>query len=648
MTAAGYSAASAAPFSLASIGESEEENTAQRLLKYCHASRPDECFPFDRAGDPVFPVMSGEDKSYLAALAHLYGAVSHETVTAPGSFEAVPQASLDWGTVLCLDASLHPAARLYAALTGRRLITFEGDAVQLPGALTRNAVEILFFRYADWTSDFVRIVQRVSHARQGAIGLIPAQDSEDAFRQAVRRAAALYLSQDAPEPARTSCIGVLPGLSATAARTGSLALIGNNAPADLLDNLLGCGSDILAIATHSDGRDSPLPGGRVLCGIKGRRHGFEAVEPLCAVTKLCHRTGHKPLEEALRSSQLLAASSLRAKLLFYRACHVLPPTREGLPAGESLAQALLDQSVFGCLVTAVGVIFVSDLRLAEELALLRKGGDVGTALARLAQHDEDNPTRPHYFCFGDPRLMIAKATAEQQPAAQFGVKMTIGSKTSNAPGSESPTLATLEALRDPCLVRLTAVEERNHVEEAWSRLIAASATKGNHRDIAESFAACLRLVRWEFVDAWLGAGATWRRLTSRPCPHCRSESQVLQCTFGVAKVRRVVVNCFACGIAEDRPEQLTSGIRVSARGILTATDGHPLGARLFLRIHAHQQQGPAIEELSKAALHRGYAVWSTMNRAMPAQLSVFTIRHGEFTVATRNVTLLPRPGTGMA
>ncbi len=545
---------------------------------------------------------------------------------------------------MCLDSSLLPAARLYADLTGRRLHNFAGGAAQLPRVLALEGVDILIFRYADWTSDLINTLQRVADPlRRRPIGLIPALDLDDAFRQAVRRAAAVFLSQDPPELASLFCVGVIAGLPATAARAGNLALLGRDAPADLLEEALGCGTDVLAIATHSDGRDSPLPASRILCGIKERRRAFEGVEPLCVATGQCHRSEHMPIKDALGSSRLLAASSLRAKLLFFRACHMLLPTRDGIEAGDSLAQALLDRSVFGCLVSAVGVIFVNDLRLPEELAVLAGGGDVGGALARLARRDEAEPTRPNYLCFGDPRVMVGRAGIEPPPIARRSAKMGTASTAASAFGGGNRTIVTLEAVRDICLASLANSNERHDVENAWSQLIAACATDGQRGDIAHRFSECLRFVRREFTDGWMQAGASWRRLPALGCPHCGAQAQALACTFGIAQARRFVVNCVACGIALDRPSRLSSRVRISPHGSVIATYPTSRGSRLFLRIHSHQEQGPSIRELSDTALRFEQPVWSDVGRATPAQVSVLTIRGGDFAVASRNVILLPNP-----
>ena len=601
-------------------------------------------------GQPAYPVLDECELEYIRSLSDLYEiqlrVVALEE-TEPRESSMIP------GVVVCAEPRWRNVCRFYAAQTGRSNLTLDRAALRdfvLGGQLT-----VLVFGFEEWTVDFIEDIQPIQSDHQSpVVGLIPVHDVADAFRECVRRAVALHLSHLVPL-VNSNQHGVVTEVVMDAAigelNVDSVRFLGARASASSVRDAVAAGAEVLAISTHSDGLDSPLPDGLVICSQSGATVRGERVQPICIASGVCHRRGHAPLGDPAATRGIIHAFDLKAKLLFYRACYVLlPGDPAGMPVRSTLGAALLRQAVYTCLVTAVEVIFSNAIRVHREVTAIAAGGSVVEALQRIAEMVGDEGSRARFFCFGDPASAIrTRHTGKVAAIGEIGnVRPPVGTA-QEIPPILAYSEMLLKAFESTSTTTWSSTSKCNAAHQVWAaaktsialRLRASMESVRLEQGIDDDLARCLPYIKQEIVAAWFHAGAQFAGLSKVRCPHCHTPAQGIRCQFSSLSKGRDIVNCPRCGLSRDVAIGMDSQLTISSEGVVNLVKSQrSLNRRYFVRLHAHQLDGPTVDEVEPVALLQGYAMRSPFAKAIRAQISVFALADGLVSVDSRYVSLL--------
>lgn len=607
-------------------------------------------------GNLAFPVLDDCELQYLSKLCDLYDVEIQEVVyeqTKPG---VAPSRE---GVVACIDLLWIEVARFYSALTGRGVKYVNLTA--LSHAITAANVKVLIFNLNSWTARLIHEIQPMeTRDCSRPIGLIPSFDLPDAYRECVRRAAALHLSEAAFQSGKRRDVAeILMEANLSAATSGAQHILGRMAPQNIARDTISGGFEILAISTHGDGFDSPLPSGLVLCSqlVKTNSKAI-GTAPVCAATRLCHRLGYVSTDDETTPLSLVSPSELSARIIFFRACNVLPPRKKlGVQPGSMIGMALLRHASYSCFISAVEIVFNSAIQIHAEVSALNQQGTVGQAWSRLCDLNTRASIRPRLFCFGDPATKIC-SKIESTRVTQVKLGKDIGTTTIvNQRRAEHIVLAQifLRGLQETSTNGWLDQHRNDAARTAWERAFTALSAWKNRvdseetmRTIDDSLAQCLPYIRKDFIAGWLEEDVSWQTAPPIQCPHCREESQSLILEIRNTKLHRHIINCPNCGLSRDTPLGVSSGILISAAGVvrLRTTEETP-PRRYFVRVHSHQRDGPTINEISSSDLQSGTIFYSPFMHPVPGQLSVITLESGLMIFDSRNVASLASKGNNL-
>ena len=235
-------------------------------------------------GQAVLPV-SDEEGDAIARVAAVHGI---ELVRIdPASCRTDPVVTETSASVIALGADAMPAVRLYAHLAACTAVLCQ-TVDEIPVGPTPR---IIVTTYAHWTDELAERCAVHEAAASAAPGLILAPD-EQSLVAAVKKHA-ITLRRACSGPPRFTIISdefSMDDAESGEAHSG-LTGIGRGADIERVKAAISGPTDLLAVFTHSDGFDSPLPGGAVVCPyVVEPLHQIRAAGSACLETSTCHRT----------------------------------------------------------------------------------------------------------------------------------------------------------------------------------------------------------------------------------------------------------------------------------------------------------------------------------------------------------------------
>jgi hypothetical protein len=349
----------------------------------------------DAEGAPLWPVRDATDAEDLERLAAVFGRSLEERDAKPGTATAGSEVVLGLGT------RFTHAAELYAHLTARtpRIVDSVHALDEHPDA------KVLLCAWSDLSFAFLERVWRRG-CTHGPLGLVVADDEASMRRQVLLRSAAARLQA----PAASPVVLVVPDFDIDEETRPGTRILGSRASALQVASALGAGAGVAATYVHSDGLDTHLGHGKVLCGLRSWRDRNAPQPPDCVASAFCHRL-QLPLDEAARDERMLDASQLRAGIGLVLTCFGIPAVESMVAWQWSLLASRLEGGTVGAVVTTWGLTTRGHgamLHLSEELAA---GRTVGEAVAASNELLGEHAMAVRLCLFGDPRTRASRSEA---------------------------------------------------------------------------------------------------------------------------------------------------------------------------------------------------------------------------------------------
>lgn len=467
-----------------------------------------------------------------------------------------------------------PAA-LYARLTGRRHIHWpEPEALRLPSAteIVVASVDALSFRFVETLYDPARAAS--------APGLILGIDQAELQRNILIAASAAAL----PSPPLERIVQYHSALSLEAIGSDGRTLLGRDVPDIRLEKILGEGSDLLIVTTHSDGIDAPV-GRKVICPLLPSPIEHRGVNrPTCLLTQHCHRL-KVGLSEALASGRLISPRAIRSRVVLLRTCFGLLPNGALNDYRYGLLRSIAANPKVGAVIASWNVTFADSTATEHVVDALRAGASLGAAVAEFNRSPAACQTGDRMCLVGDPNLRFARSgpipqrrTADRKQRSPSGAKV---AGAASPLASNSRTSATF--LRD----YLTWSVHWQPVGAGPGFEDAAGKVRPMLRRSAEPDGDMAGRNRAQIVSA-IGGGITlsckvWCGY-AKPIGAVRAASDCPACGEAVTRIefrlstpgrlRRRLLNCPRCGIVEDAELDAPSlNFRLNAASLLSFSLG---------------------------------------------------------------------------
>jgi hypothetical protein len=520
----------------------------------------------DADGFPVWPCLNDEDEARVRTTARQFGGdVVHVVASAAPVTPAVNQ------TVVALGADAEPLGRLYAHLTGRRVVVARDVAQALDRESARAIVHLAPSAPYDLLDEIAR---RKLNAR---IGVLWAADPDALRGQVLVRSAAMVLSPSVE--GRSRLFSPMAGRT-TPVSIGPLELRGAADTAEEMDDLAD--SAVLAFTTHSDGIDAMLGPKLTLCGLKDGSLSQDRTgpEPRCILTRECHRQ-EMPFDEAMSSNRLVPLDRIGGRVVVWNTCFGVMTARESVGDAWGLLPRLLESPRIGSLVVLRSIVTTGTAAVVPLVDDLHRGRPLGAALATWRSTLAGSPSEiigDRMFIFGDPDVTANPAT-DSFPLAEVptAVDASAGAAAARTDGGlirrfladVDPSTAEEVDVVARCLAALEAFERGAADPSRESGEEAAA--------LRSSILEAIVLRHWSlWTDSWqLGVRAT-RVVPGEPCTSCGAElyAAVYQ-PEPLGSVPRYYANCGRCGAVDDRPE-IDAAVVVFTREGLELREGGPV------------------------------------------------------------------------
>jgi hypothetical protein len=507
-------------------------------------------------GEPVLPIADAQEQAVIERAASIHRVELAQI--ARERCQTVRDAAGGAGTIVAIGPEALPAARLYAHLTGSKLVPVTAvDKV----AIARGPA-VIIASYAHWSDE---LAERCS-AFEREIGTIPgmilAPDRRRLLVAAKKHAVALRRVWS--RPAGVILIATVPTtLSAAEGAKAGIRVVGPNAGAEEVRQALAGPTDLLAVFTHGDGIDSPLPSEMVLCPYTSEpiiRDGLAG--GACLKRRICHRTG-KSIEDARASGRLVDAHSVAAGAVVYIACSAVMLNKLGLDDELTLGHVLLS-TVPGPVICPIDLPFPSYSSLITFFRTLGECGNLGTAIAEFNTNPENRLAGLRLFLFGDPRCSLPVERLPVRSHAQIATGAQRYLLLRRAGTLRLILYETARGIqsRDPNIQSRDRDAAKNLVTNA-SKTLRQLENELLNRDFDLASAAierCDRLVT-DLVQCHFTGNVWWARWAppsfadiDAVCRHCGASARTAVCYFGNG-IARNIESCRSCGLTLDGPDE---------------------------------------------------------------------------------------------
>jgi hypothetical protein len=522
---------------------------------------------------PVWPVSSDADRRALERLAALHSVRLQEVCGTPIVVASSAAAS---GDVVALGSQLSPLAALYAHLTGRRSRATDADD-DLGDSRTRPSVVVT-------RTDRVtpRLLDELSRRGRPA-GIVAAGDDAAIRRRVLLRAASATLRAT--------------GLHASAELHASLALglrsapsgtvLGADATAADVRRVLAQGTELLAVATHSDGVDMMLPAGLTSCAVAADSDAPHGRPPCCAVTGWCFRHG-VPVGALAGGDLAVDADAIRARILVLDTCFGVLAAGSPVDPRWGFVEGLLDSGTVGTIVAGYGIVSLDPRMLAVLLDRLYAGDRIADAVEAVNGSEQALHQGGRFCVLGDPDV---RASHPRLPRTTSPIRVSHDAPAAPDEAGTAFLRLYLAAAKDGAADDLLAAAHAADRALAEYELAGACGTALEGEDAP--LGRRLREAVLAFVDGrGTFAAYDWGRLehdrTGLPagrCATCHAPTAERRVTFKASCVAtRRVTTCPRCGIVADAAagERLDVEVDVRTVRLVGPLPRHPWSAMLRL------------------------------------------------------------------
>lgn len=533
--------------------------------------KPVSDFLTGRAGAPVWPARTSDERAALGAIVATFGGRIAYTTGASARVSVTDAAE----EVVSYGHGCNRLARLYAHLTRRRHRSAGSRAAIWDGG--RPSVIVTMTSLLD--DDILH--QACDGGPVGSVtGLICLPEDERlAHRQVLTRAAAAALCG----PLADRELLFFPRGDFGEVVQGQRRIIGARVGRETVLRTLAGRAGVLAISAHSDGIDLDLGPELMLCPFVGEDGAAVAAHatrpPRCRMTGCCHRLD-RPLSAALNTPRLVSADAIAARILALYVCQGLLHSDGVVHPAWGIMPRILANPAIGAVVTSWSFILASPIGVGTLTALAGSGLPLGRALAEY-NRSKAAIDLGHTLCLlGDPCVRlpgcepgqpsadaVQNATAPSPPSRKAAKRRLRRGEHSFLRACLPPHLADLpdeQAQRVRKVLGALAVYE----DAAWRGLPVDDGENG--------YAGALRAA---FIDYVVGGGAQTLGLAEsvafarsisgyRRPERCFCCGRHLRSTLVTLRIpdcepRRMDI-CPRCGITSDAPPRLRVKIRVRA------------------------------------------------------------------------------------
>jgi len=551
---------------------------SERSLLYAFVTDEDMLANADQI--PVWPVRHESDLRALITIVRSFGGA-----IAPCS-RPMPRRLSGKGTVIALGHDVAEEAKLYAHLTLRECVV-ASNLRDLPRMMPASVVVT--------TEEMVteKLLQTLYEelSQTSLLGLIYAPTLRQLRQQVLVRSAAAYLCLNglASSP-QVQRVDVLVGTDIGYAVSQQWQILGNEASAAEIREALSTGAGVLSLVSHSDGVNSPLSNGSVLCAVDGAPpEAPVSGAPACVVTGTCYRR-REPISIALASGALVSPSVIQARILVADICWGLLPPLDVIHPAWGLGRRFLENPSIGAFITCWEIIRTSPHLIAPIADAIANGKPVGESLSEQLSSARWKKFGRRMCLIGDPRVSVPKPLSpltlasvlrpllQKERAAKAGAVEFLRAYITLARRNVG---GTYEDRSETVLTALSAYQEA-----LWTGASIESAPDAPGPRLREAF---MSFVLGRFSVAypiWQQFADDWVVLEPRRCYGCQRWAVVTEfrlCILG-ASARRVT-NCQSCGTIEDVPAETDVTFSVSADGEVNLRgklpDGHCAGGLML-------------------------------------------------------------------
>lgn len=441
---------------------------------------------------------------------------------------------------------------LYALLTGRRPVLIN-QASDLP---LQDPVEVILLRARALCPDLLHRIYNpsfLSGAGSPAFvpGIITGLTSRAIRIQILK--AILYFLAGTDQPRRR--LEIFPDADLDYIATETRVMIGANAAPTEVARALSEPLDLVTITTHADGIDMRLTPGSTLCVVKSRVAASRCRPfPRCVKSGICHRY-NLPLQNAIRSPELIGCDKLIARIAIINACYALVFSNFSVSQQWGLLFRLLRDSLIGAVVCRWEIVFTSPGDLPPLLTRLTEGDPIGRAVGHY------NVARRKYLSFfaifGDPRLRLPKGSkvgvsqhgpTERRPAMKFA-----------SPRTLNPDFALYQAIHSETATAQQAKSAEGELSQSYSATEAQDLLVQIFKD------------RGKLIDLIFKHGCLVSGDYGTVCKFCskRTKIHLWRPNLSNSSDRRLIT-CARCGLLEDSPVDHSFSVHLSAGSVCLA------------------------------------------------------------------------------